>query len=116
MLRRILVLFFLQALSALMWAHQPLKFLAELKGRNDAASKIYDAYCKTCHDPKPQIPIGAPRINDTNEWAGRLKDRKKLLQHTFEGYQLMPARGGCFECSDEQLVQVIEFMTKTKVN
>ena len=110
---RILIL---QIFCALIWAHQPLKFLEELKGRDDVASKIYAAYCKTCHDPHPQIPLGAPCINDVKEWAKRMKDKKKLLQHTFEGYQLMPARGGCFECSDEQLVQVIEFMTKTKIN
>ena len=97
------------------YAHQPLKFLAELEGKTDAAEKIYHAYCQTCHDAHPQIPVGAPRADDVKEWSERLKDPKKLLKHTFEGYQLMPARGGCFECTDDLLVQVIEYMTKTKL-
>lgn len=109
------MLLFLQLLSGLLLAHQPLKFLAALKGRDDGAVKIYAAYCKVCHDPRPQIPVGAPCTHDAKAWAERLKNHKTLRQHTFEGYQLMPARGGCFECSDEQLVQVIEFMTKTKL-
>ena len=96
-------------------AHQPLKFLAELEGKSDAPAKIYQAYCQTCHDAHPQIPVGAPRANELEDWSERLKDLKKLMKHTFEGYQLMPARGGCFECTDSQLVQVIEYMTKTKI-
>lgn len=112
---RILVWFFLQGIIQPIDAHQPLKFLAGLEGQKEAAEKIYQAYCATCHDVHPQIPVGAPRVHNMKDWSKRLKNKKNILKHTYEGYQLMPARGGCFECSDEQLVQVIEYMTKSHV-
>jgi cytochrome c5 len=97
-------------------AHQPIKFLAEIKGQKNAPEKIYQAYCRNCHDSKPMIPLGAPRKGVQGDWLLRLKSPAKLLKHTYEGYLLMPARGGCFECTDEQLVQVIEYMTNYKKN
>jgi cytochrome c5 len=109
---RLFLIFLLQGSGSLIWAHEPLKFLAELEGKADAPQKIYQAYCQSCHDAHPKIPLGAPRAHYSQDWALRLKNKKMLLKHTYEGYQLMPARGGCFECSDDQLVQVIEYMIK----
>jgi cytochrome c5 len=33
-----------------------------------------------------------------------------LFQHTDEGLNAMPSRGGCFECSDKQLMLAIRAM------
>ena len=33
-----------------------------------------------------------------------------LLKLTIDGKGAMPARGGCFECSDEQLMDVIKYI------
>lgn len=51
---------------------------------------------------------GAPRIDNESDWKPRLKQgMKRLLKHTDEGLNAMPARGGCFECSDAQLILAI---------
>ena len=59
--------------------------------------------------------MGAPRVGDAKAWQVRLaKGRKLISQHTLEGYRLMPARGGCFECSDAQLEAVVDWMMSKK--
>ena len=70
---------------------------------------IYDDYCFSCHTPGLN---GAPRIGDDEAWATRLvRGRASLLQSTIEGIQpAMPSRGICFDCSDEQLDEAIDYM------
>lgn len=89
-------------------SHHPLNWIKSLEGRKDKPQQIYQVYCKNCHDPKPLIPIGAPRIGVDKDWIGR----KDLLKSTLMGKGMMPARGGCFECSDESLQEVIDYMLK----
>ena len=91
-------------------SHHPIKWLESLKGRTDASQHIYQAYCQNCHAPKPLIPVGAPRVGVTQDWQGR----KDLLKSTLLGKGLMPARGGCFECSDETLKDVVDYMLTYK--
>jgi cytochrome c5 len=87
-----------------------MEFIQSVSHQPDEAEKIYQSFCKNCHAPKPLIPLGAPRIGYSSEWKGR----KDLLKSTLEGKGLMPARGGCFECSDEQLKKVIDYMINFK--
>ena len=61
-----------------------------------------------CHAQKPIIPLGAPRIGEEDDWRLRLKQGIDVLfKHTNEGLNAMPPRGGCFECTDEQLFLAI---------
>ncbi|WP_419418810.1 c-type cytochrome [Legionella sp. D16C41] len=102
-LKIILLNFFLFKL-ALAATHQPEEFLAKIRGQKDEGQQIVQHFCANCHAAKPLIELGAPKINVSADWEGRLKqDFTKLFTHTAEGYGAMPARGGCFECSDEQL-------------
>lgn len=65
-------------------------------------------FCASCHAASPLIPLGAPRIGEKEDWAPRIKRGiNSLFSHTEEGFNAMPARGGCFECSDEQLMLAI---------
>lgn len=92
-------------------SHHPEKFLHDLKNDPHKNEKIYEVYCANCHAKKPLIPVGAPRLGDIKDWSLRLKKGKTiLLKHTLEGYGLMPARGGCFECRDEDLTGVYDWM------
>ncbi|CDZ79048.1 Cytochrome c5 [Legionella massiliensis] len=85
-------------------SHHPQEFLRSIKGSKDEGMQIVNHFCISCHGVKPLIQLGAPKVNDENEWGPRVKQGiKVLLQHTEEGVNAMPARGGCFECSDEQL-------------
>lgn len=98
-------LFFMDALMPLWSAsHHPTDFLDGIASSSQQGEEIVAHYCLTCHAEQPMIDMGAPRIGIEKDWGIRLKQGlERLWQHTDEGYHAMPARGGCFECSDEQL-------------
>ncbi|VEG90447.1 c-type cytochrome [Legionella spiritensis] len=90
--------------AALAATHNPETFLAKIKGSKDEGQQIVKEFCATCHAPKPLIELGAPKAQATNDWQPRIKKGlKQLLANTSEGINAMPPRGGCFECTDEQL-------------
>ncbi len=90
-------------------AHQPARFLEEIKGRPNEGAEIVDHFCAICHGDPPQIQVGAPRMHVSDDWKPRLKQGfSTLFKHVNEGIGVMPPRGGCFECSDAQLVLAIK--------
>ena len=96
------------------WAssHHPEQFLSELKNDPHATEKIYQQFCANCHAKNPLIPVGAPIVGNEADWKPRIKKGLPcLLNSTMNGIGIMPARGGCFECSDEQLTMIINYMT-----
>lgn len=95
--------------------HQPVTFVKQLAGDAHAGEKIFKEFCATCHAPTPQINVGAPRIGDKKRWErlGKM-GMINLLHTTIKGRGAMPARGGCFECSDAQLQETIAYMLRKK--
>ena len=71
--------------------------------------QIYEDYCFSCHTPGLS---GAPKIGDREAWKFRLAQGKiVLLDSTINGIQpAMPPRGVCFECSDQDLEQAIDYI------
>lgn len=91
--------------------HNPQQIVASLKNSDSPGKAIYQNFCASCHAPKPMINIGAPRLRKTQEWESRIKQARQLLiSHVIDGYNAMPPRGGCFECSDELLHSAINYM------
>lgn len=91
--------------------HYPMTFVKQLEHDPEAGKKIFNQYCTSCHGVHPIIEINAPRIDDVTAWKIRKKlGMKKLLKETSTGVGAMPARGGCFECSDKELKQAIQYM------
>jgi len=89
-------------------SHRPLDFLASIAGAHDEGEQIVRHYCANCHAVNPLIPLGAPRQQIPADWEARVRQGMSiLLQHTAEGLRAMPARGGCFECTDEQLLLAV---------
>lgn len=96
-------------------SHHPQEFLAEIKESKNEGQQIVQHFCANCHAANPLINVGAPRINHTSDWGPRIKQGlEQLFIHTTEGYGVMPARGGCFECSDKQLYLAILAMIPIK--
>lgn len=91
--------------------HTPVSFVKQLAGDKDAGRKIFKEYCASCHSQDPIIDIKAPHIGDKSAWKIRKKRGLPLLfKTTLDGKDVMPARGGCFECSDDQLRETIQYM------
>ena len=94
--------------------HHPQEFLKKISGTKDEGEQIYNHFCVNCHAQKPIIPLGAPRIGEESDWSVRLKQGIDVLfKNTNEGLNSMPPRGGCFECTDEQLIlAIVELVPK----
>jgi cytochrome c5 len=96
-------------LSAHAETHHPEAFLESIAGSKNEGTQIVEHFCASCHASKPLIPVGAPRMQHSKDWAPRMQQGlDSLLQHVHEGLRAMPPRGGCFECSDEQLMLAIK--------
>ena len=97
-------------------SHDPEKFLHDIEGTPDEGEQIVKHYCSSCHAHNPIIPLGAPRMGYPAEWSPRLKQGFAMMfKHASEGLNAMPARGGCFECSDEQLMRAMRFLLKENI-
>lgn len=65
--------------------------------------------CSTCHAAGV---AGAPKFGSYDDWAPRIKQGMDLLyQHAIHGKPPgMPARGMCFNCSDDDLKAAVDYM------
>ncbi len=105
-----LISLFMQSVSYAA-SHHPQEFLNEISGKPDEGKSIVQHFCSNCHAVKPLIPIGAPRAGVVSDWQQRMKSGiGALLKNTSEGIGNMPPRGGCFECTDKQLILAIKAM------
>ena len=99
---------FLSTSTAWSASHHPQDFLKRIAGSPHEGLQIVQHYCANCHAIKPVIQLGAPRMGILADWEPRIKKgMKALFKNTDEGFNAMPARGGCFECSDQQLLLAI---------
>lgn len=74
-----------------------------------SGEEIYDNYCTTCHETGA---AGAPKLDATDEWQSRLdeKGREKLYGNSIKGFNAMPPKGTCSDCSDEEMKVVVDYM------
>lgn len=77
-----------------------------------SGQEVYDSYCTVCHSAGV---AGAPKKGDETDWQPRLKDgEENLLKMAIHGLNVMPPRGTCSTCSDEELKAAIEYMLPKK--
>lgn len=71
---------------------------------------IFSQDCAQCHT---KASTGAPLVGDAQAWRTILsKGIDETLDRTMNGYGGMPPAGRCFECTQEQLKQLIYFMSQ----
>lgn len=72
-------------------------------------AQTYQNTCFACHGTGA---AHAPEVGDIIEWEIRLeKGLDTLVQNTISGLNgVMPAKGLCVDCSDEQLKAIVEYM------
>ncbi|MDA8755379.1 c-type cytochrome [Candidatus Pseudothioglobus singularis] len=76
--------------------------------QNERSTEIlYDQYCSSCHE---NGKYGAPARRNYESWEKFPKDMNELLDLAKKGKGAMNARGGCSECSDEELLNLIKFI------
>lgn len=69
---------------------------------------VYKTFCTACHATGV---TGAPKIRNATDWAPRIAQGKAVLtEHALQGFNLMPVKGTCMNCSDEEIVAAIEHM------
>ena len=73
-----------------------------------SAGEVYSSVCAACHDTGA---AGAPKNGDVNAWSSRIdKGMETLVSHAINGYNAMPAKGGCSSCSDEEIELAVQLM------
>lgn len=75
-----------------------------------SGQEVYDAVCMACHSTGA---AGAPKIGDTAAWAPRIdKGLETLVSHAINGFNAMPAKGGCASCPDEEIQAAVQYMVE----
>ncbi|ATG75422.1 cytochrome C [Zobellella denitrificans] len=69
---------------------------------------VYTAACAACHATGA---AGAPIKGDADAWGPRVaQGRDTLLSHALNGFNAMPPRGACGNCSDEEITNAVDYM------
>ncbi|GLS90870.1 cytochrome c [Psychromonas marina] len=76
-----------------------------------SGEKVYNTYCVACHATGA---AGAPIKGDAAAWKPRMAQGKDtLVKHAIEGFNgVMPARGTCMDCSDDEIIATVEYLTQ----
>ncbi len=69
---------------------------------------VYDIGCAACHNAGL---AGAPLFADQSQWEIRLsKGLETLTDNAYNGYNAMPAKGLCMDCSREEIEKSVQYM------
>jgi cytochrome c5 len=78
-----------------------------------ALAQVYANSCKLCH---ANPAAGAPLTGDRKAWDPRvLQGADTLLDHAINGYNGMPPMGLCMQCSEEEFLALIAFMSSQSI-
>ncbi|MGM0481579.1 MAG: c-type cytochrome [Pseudomonadota bacterium] len=78
-------------------------------GEPRSGEQVYNTFCSACHTSGV---MGSPKINNANDWEPRLaQGMDTVLRHAIEGYNAMPPKGTCADCSDDEIQAAINYMT-----
>lgn len=85
-----------------------LSFISACSEKPNVGEEIVNSVCVACH---AQGINGAPVIGNKKMWSKRLSQGEALLiEHAINGYELMPAKGGRTELSDEDVAAAVRYM------
>ena len=74
-----------------------------------SGQEIYDRFCFACHATGV---AEAPLLHNAEQWAPRLeKGMDELLGTSRTGLGAMPPMGTCMDCSDDEMVAAIQYLT-----
>ena len=70
---------------------------------------VYGGACVACHGAGV---LGAPKKGDIAAWDARLEKGMNItLKNAIKGINSMPPKGNCLNCSEDELLAAIKFMS-----
>ena len=71
--------------------------------------QIFSTYCFACHGTGA---AGAPKLDDKANWVPRIaQGMDTLYEHALKGFKdVMPPRGTCMTCSDDEIKSAVSYM------
>lgn len=79
---------------------------AAAAGPRDAKT-LYTSVCSACHGTGA---MNAPKVGDKAAWVPRVAQGvDTLLKHALGGFNMMPPKGGCADCSEAEIKSVVEY-------
>lgn len=73
-----------------------------------SGDQVYQSACAACHGAGI---MGAPKMGDAGAWSPRVAQGMDVLaNHAINGFNAMPAKGGCVACSDDEIKAAIVYM------
>ena len=69
---------------------------------------VYNLGCAACHTAGL---AGAPMLGNISQWQGRVeKGLDTLTNNSYNGYNAMPAKGLCMDCTKEEMQNAVQYM------
>ena len=73
-----------------------------------SGEEVYSSKCIACHSTGA---AGAPKLGDAAGWASRIgKGIDVLYANAINGFNGMPAKGLCMDCSDDEIKASVDYM------
>ncbi|MDP3516074.1 MAG: c-type cytochrome [Pseudohongiella sp.] len=75
-----------------------------------SAQGTYEQYCAMCHNTGM---ANAPRRDDAAHWTARVAEvgLATIINNAITGINAMPPRGMCATCTDEQVGEVVQYLS-----
>ena len=71
---------------------------------------VYDTKCVACHATGA---AGAPKLGDVAAWAPHIaKGLETLHENAWNGFNAMPAKGLCMDCTREEMDAAVNYMVE----
>ncbi len=82
--------------------------VAEVASGPRTATSIYGTFCVACHGTGVS---GAPIKGNADQWSTRIAQGMDVMtDHAINGFNAMPPKGSCMDCTDEEIVATINHM------
>lgn len=87
--------------------------VASVGGAAKSGSDVYSSSCQGCHAVGAG---GAPKLGDAADWAARTaKGIDDVYANAINGFSnigMMPAKGLCMSCSDDEVKAAVDYMVE----
>lgn len=89
-------------------AAAPAPAAAPVASAAKSGEEVYNAKCSACH---ASGAAGAPILGNKDQWTKRIAaGNDALYDHAIKGFNAMPAKGMCMDCSDDEIKATVDYM------